>query len=282
MKTKFYNTHTKADDINDLDAKWLKKQLSEQPYDVQYKYLKALLEMNKGEHKSYIDTLGKLLFDSNGLLRIGALLQRSENQNKSAENVLDSVSIKSKKSVKTIKNSSILAGITEVNPKLYKKSKSKKKKTAKKSDVLEIDVITVEDENNAVISQFQYSSDDDEEEEFVSASVPDTTVIAENIQPAPSDAVITQSVREPRLSRSELVEIEHSAFTTWLQSLPSIDSSLEEVVTKESHNKAISEPLARLLGAQGHKADAIVMYKQLMLKYPEKSSFFADQIEKLS
>jgi hypothetical protein len=281
MKTKFYNTHTKADDINDLDPKWLKKQLSEQPYDVQYKYLKALLQMNKGEHKSYIDSLGKLLFDTNGVLRIGALLQRSEEQKESPDNVLDSVSIKSKKSVKTIKSSSILAGITEVNPKLYKKSKSKKK--SKKSDVLEIDFITVEDDNNTIVSQYNYvADDDDEEEEFVSASVPDNTVVAEVVQPTQPVVITTQTPKESRLSRSELVEIEHSAFTTWLQSLPSIDSSRAEVVTDESNNEAISEPLARLLGAQGHKADAIVMYKQLMLKYPEKSSFFADQIKKLS
>ena len=281
MKTKFYNTHTKADDINDIDADWLSKQLANRPYDVQYKYLQALLQIGKG--KSYIESLGKLLFDTNGLIRIGALLQRSEKQNKSSDNVLDSVSIKSKKSVKSIETSSILAGITEVNPKLYenKKSKSKKRKKANKSGELEIDVITVEDDITTSISSNFNLEEDDEEEEYVSDSVPD-------VKPAISDpativqVVSSQATRERPLSRSELVEIEHSSFTKWLQGLPSIDNDTVAVMTEDSNSGAISEPLARLLGAQGHKTDAIVMYKQLMLKYPEKSSFFADQIKKLS
>lgn len=44
----------------------------------------------------------------------------------------------------------------------------------------------------------------------------------------------------------------------------------------------VSESLAKLLANQGHKAEAIDMYKKLSLVFPQKSSFFAVQIEKLS
>lgn len=42
-----------------------------------------------------------------------------------------------------------------------------------------------------------------------------------------------------------------------------------------------SETLAALLEAQGHYEKAIAMYKRLMMKYPEKSAFFAAKIEQL-
>jgi len=49
-----------------------------------------------------------------------------------------------------------------------------------------------------------------------------------------------------------------------------------------SENKdVISETLARLLVKQGYKEKAIVMYERLCLAFPEKSAFFAAEIEKL-
>lgn len=43
----------------------------------------------------------------------------------------------------------------------------------------------------------------------------------------------------------------------------------------------ISETLARLLVKQGHRDKAIVMYERLRLSFPEKSAYFAAEIEKL-
>lgn len=43
----------------------------------------------------------------------------------------------------------------------------------------------------------------------------------------------------------------------------------------------ISEPLAEILTSQGHLDDAKKMYEQLMLKYPEKSIYFAAKINSL-
>jgi hypothetical protein len=49
----------------------------------------------------------------------------------------------------------------------------------------------------------------------------------------------------------------------------------------EENDGIISETLARLVAAQGKFDRAIKIYQQLMLKNPQKSSYFAAQIEKL-
>ena len=49
----------------------------------------------------------------------------------------------------------------------------------------------------------------------------------------------------------------------------------------EENEGILSETLARLIAAQGKKDKAIKIYQQLMLKNPQKSSYFAAQIEKL-
>jgi hypothetical protein len=49
----------------------------------------------------------------------------------------------------------------------------------------------------------------------------------------------------------------------------------------EENDGVLSETLARLIAAQGKKDKAIKIYQQLMLKNPQKSSYFAAQIEKL-
>ena len=46
-------------------------------------------------------------------------------------------------------------------------------------------------------------------------------------------------------------------------------------------NTIVSEPLAEILAIQGHLDDAKKMYEQLMMKYPEKSSYFAAKINLL-
>ena len=43
----------------------------------------------------------------------------------------------------------------------------------------------------------------------------------------------------------------------------------------------ISETLARLLAKQGYRDKAINMYERLCLAFPEKSPYFAAEIEKL-
>jgi hypothetical protein len=55
-----------------------------------------------------------------------------------------------------------------------------------------------------------------------------------------------------------------------------IEASANKSIKKSS--QIISEPLADLLASQGHFDEAKKMYEQLMMKYPEKSSYFAAKI----
>lgn len=48
------------------------------------------------------------------------------------------------------------------------------------------------------------------------------------------------------------------------------------------HTGVISETLAKLMLMQGKKTEAIQLYEQLSLKYPEKSDYFAAQIRSIS
>ena len=58
-----------------------------------------------------------------------------------------------------------------------------------------------------------------------------------------------------------------------------LEENAKKSITK-SHS-IVSEPLAEILAIQGHLDDAKKMYEQLMMKYPEKSSYFAAKINLL-
>lgn len=47
------------------------------------------------------------------------------------------------------------------------------------------------------------------------------------------------------------------------------------------HDNMLSEGFAKLLAKQNKKQEAIEIYRKLILKFPEKKTYFADQIEKL-
>ena len=75
-------------------------------------------------------------------------------------------------------------------------------------------------------------------------------------------------------------------FTDWLKNLNKERESSIENFTKISINKSISdndnlttETLAELYFSQGHNERAIQAYKILSLKYPKKSSLFANRIK---
>lgn len=70
--------------------------------------------------------------------------------------------------------------------------------------------------------------------------------------------------RPPMPSRGEVVENE--------------DISLKSI---EQPEELASEPLAQIYIAQGYFEKALAVYEKLCLKYPEKSSYFADQIQKV-
>lgn len=90
---------------------------------------------------------------------------------------------------------------------------------------------------------------------------------AEGMRPLPKDALLEEYLREKPGQAAGKVP--------FFSPEESARRSLEE------NEGILSETLARLVAAQGKIDRAIKIYQQLMLKNPQKSSYFAAQIEKL-
>ena len=54
------------------------------------------------------------------------------------------------------------------------------------------------------------------------------------------------------------------------------------VKSAKFHQDFVSENLASILAKQGKRKDAVGIYKKLMVKFPEKKAYFADQIDSLN
>jgi tetratricopeptide (TPR) repeat protein len=64
-----------------------------------------------------------------------------------------------------------------------------------------------------------------------------------------------------------------------LEDEDAFEQSIVKSITQD--DSIVSETLADLLHAQGQFSKALKMYQALILKFPEKTAFFAGQIEKL-
>ena len=150
-----------------------------------------------------------------------------------------------------------------------------------KNDQQNLEEIAITDEEDPVqlISEVQEITEEIIELNLLSTSPSDEP------QDDDSDAMedISQIESVLQVDHEEETEGKEDEFYSWLETLKSVEQSSDaDSPTLELEDKDLaSEGLAELLINQGHYAKAIEMYRLLQLKNPQKSSFFAAQIEKL-
>ena len=132
---------------------------------------------------------------------------------------------------------------------------------------------------------------------------PDIEIVSSAETTNKKDKKQKKKKKKVKESKTEVLAPEFSAifddknpqqFLNWLKNMKALQGSqLEKKQKKKSKiqqiiDKSIEEPVgivsesyALVLAKQGHKDKAIEMFRQLILKNPEKSSYFAAQIEKI-
>ncbi len=97
---------------------------------------------------------------------------------------------------------------------------------------------------------------------------------------------------DPNLLTNSQFDRQLKSFTQWLKGMKrmnyqtgqfSDDPQVTRQATESLHkDPVITAAMAEVLARQGLKAEAIALYRKLSLLHPEKSAFFASQIEKLT
>ncbi len=291
---------------NDWDAAWIQYRLAKKPMDL----VRNILLLVKGFYHDDKDTgfeaMKKVKILSNGPLHISGLstLFRSE----APEDVFEIEMIKLKKKKKKQNNSQeVILPLADTQSHDQEQSIDEVDKLEKllKEEVLELESIEVPDEVTSIQSPAVEAIETEEEkpadiEEDVDATSQDETIfeieeldIDLDTEPSFQEEAISDPVVDSDVMEQEaLVSFEPvgpSPFTRWINQFSSEKDPLHEKRMLQSkvdnsieHNQnIISASLAQILAEQGHITEAIDMFERLRLKFPEKSSYFATQIEKL-
>ncbi len=108
---------------------------------------------------------------------------------------------------------------------------------------------------------------------------------------APDKKLFAAFLHKPGADLTEKQQKQQDIIDRFLKENPRISSQKEAVAAPnppaivdnsvEEDNELVSETLADILLKQGKNQKALGIYEKLCLKYPEKSSYFANQIENL-
>ncbi len=138
-------------------------------------------------------------------------------------------------------------------------------------------IIFIDDESGSVEERVTYMDP--------GFSVPEPAELLE-LEPEEKTTVIREPVKEP-VSRKQL---QSDLIDRFIITNPRIEPRREkseapilDISTPFVEEKGVfvSETLARIYTNQGYYSRAIDIYEKLSLKFPEKSSYFASQIEKV-
>ncbi|WP_036156777.1 hypothetical protein [Maribacter forsetii] len=108
--------------------------------------------------------------------------------------------------------------------------------------------------------------------------------IEKTISKAQEQKVTPKPIRKPKV-KSEAIKKKYDRIDKFIASNPKIVPTEQSAVidisssSRIDHNELMTETLARVYLEQKKYKNAIQAYKILSLKYPEKSSFFADRIK---
>jgi len=155
------------------------------------------------------------------------------------------------------------------------------------------DTSAIEPEESPVISEVEETIVETEDRDIgseINSAVDDHEPIMPSADPAEMTAQTDVPIQEiePQTETphshdpGQMDQEADSGFISWVADLvPLHEHQKDETVIELSDKEIASDALAQLLVSQGHYSRAIDMYEILMLKNPDKSSYFAAQIEKL-
>ena len=97
------------------------------------------------------------------------------------------------------------------------------------------------------------------------------------------DSSVTEQLKQEKMSQADLIDQFILTNPRITPAREKTDTPLEDISQPyvEDTGGLVTETLARIYVTQGYYSRAIDIYERLSLKYPEKSSYFATQIEKV-